>query len=96
MPIYFEGKNIAENAVKTNFQDKGILIKPSFIYGGNSFSLNPPRVTESYGALVERLLSSPPLRFLASVSPPIIKVALVPPISGCLSQLSKIVFSSIK
>lgn len=81
LPAYFEGKAAAEASVKSNFGANGILIKPSFIYGGESFTVSPPRVPGGYGSFIDALLSSPPLRFLANVSPPIIKVALVPPVS---------------
>lgn len=81
LPAYFEGKSAAEKAVTSTFGGNGVLIKPSFIYGGDAFLLAPPRVPGGYGALVETVLSSSPFRALAAVSPPIVKVALVPPVS---------------
>jgi len=56
------------------------LVKPTFIYGGASFGLLPPRVSYDYGAGVEELLSLPPFRLLADATPGLIKVALRPPV----------------
>ena len=81
-PTYFQGKQDATNAILNDFgKDKSYFIKPSFIYGGNVFTLNPPRVAEFYGKFIDSLLSSPPIRAITSISPPLIKVALVPPVS---------------
>ena len=81
LPAYFEGKAAAEASVKSNFGTSGYLIKPSFIYGGDAFTVSPPRVPAGYGSFIDAVLSSPPIRLLASVSPPILKVALVNPVS---------------
>lgn len=81
LPGYFAGKAKAEAEVQKVFGDGGVVIKPTFIYGGDSFSLNPPRVTAAYGSLIDSILSSGLLRAIASVSPPLLKVALVPPVS---------------
>ena len=51
------------------------------IYGGGSFELNPPRVTTSYGQLLEGLLASSPMRVVDRLlSPGILKIVLEPPI----------------
>lgn len=34
------------------------MIAPSFIYGGNSFELSPPRVPAGYGGFIENTLGS--------------------------------------
>jgi uncharacterized protein YbjT (DUF2867 family) len=81
LPSYFESKAIAEDAVKSAFPSSYTLVKPSFIYGGDEFILNPPRVASFYGSIVDSVLSSGPFRALASVSPALIKVAIVPPVS---------------
>lgn len=77
---YMEGKAFSENAIKSNFPDSYTIVAPTFIYGGDSFGINPPRVADGYGRLVEGLLSSPPFRAAASVSPGFIGVALEPPV----------------
>ncbi|KAG8462810.1 hypothetical protein KFE25_001583 [Diacronema lutheri] len=79
---YFRGKADAEAAVLAQFPpDRSLLIKPTFIYGGESFSLSPPRVSSAYGALVDGALSAPPSRALASVAPGAVRLALLPPVS---------------
>lgn len=80
---YFEGKIIAEkSAIDALGGDakKVCLVKPTFIYGGAEFGLLPPRVNYEYGSGVEELLFLPPFKFLADVTPGLIKVALRPPV----------------
>lgn len=77
---YMEGKRSSEDSIKTNFAGGYTLVEPTFIYGGDKFALNPPRVADGYGRLVEGLLSSAPFRAAAGVSPGIIGVALEPPV----------------
>lgn len=82
---YFDGKKIAEQAALDAVDGNNgrlCLIKPSFIYGGDSFGLLPPRVTTEYGSFIEELLSLPPIKALADVTPGLIKVALRPPSSA--------------
>ena len=76
------GKEEATNSILSQFgSGSSYFIKPSFIYGGDVFTLNPPRVANFYGQFIDSLLSSMPVRAVASISPPILKVALVPPVS---------------
>jgi uncharacterized protein YbjT (DUF2867 family) len=77
---YMDGKAFSEDAIKTNFSTGYTIIAPTFIYGGDKFAVNPPRVADGYGRLVESVLSSGPFRFAASISPGIIGVALEPPV----------------
>jgi len=77
---YMEGKAFSEDAIKNNFVNGYTIIAPTFIYGGDKFGVNPPRVADGYGNLVEGLLSSGPFRAAASISPGFIGVALEPPI----------------
>lgn len=76
---YMRGKAFSNTQVLKN---GGSLIQPTFIYGGDKFGVNPPRVTSDYGKLIESLLSSSPIRGLANVTPGLIKVALEPPVSA--------------
>lgn len=78
---YFIGKKRAEEAILQCFPSTGIIIKPTFIYGGDSFGLTPPRVSDGYGAGIDALLSSGLVRGVAGISPGLIKVALSPPVS---------------
>lgn len=77
---YMTGKKFSEDTIKSNFEGGYTLIEPTFIYGGDKFAINPPRVADGYGKLVEGLLSSGPFRAAASISPGIIGVALEPPV----------------
>lgn len=80
---YMAGKVASENTISENFsKDDNVfcIIQPTFIYGGDEFNLNPPRVTKSYGSLIEGLLSLGIFRFLASNLPGLIGVAFRPPI----------------
>lgn len=71
---YFDGKSRAEEAIAKSFPSTGVLIKPTFIYGGDSFGLAPPRVSDGYGGSIDALLSSGPIRAIAGISPGLIKV----------------------
>ena len=80
---YMKGKASSEDSIKKAFDSSGYtIIQPTFIYGGSLFAINPPRVNEQYGSLVEGLLSSGPFRTLANVTPGLVSVALQPPISA--------------
>eukprot|EP00521_Asterionellopsis_glacialis_P010895 CAMPEP_0195305586 /NCGR_PEP_ID=MMETSP0707-20130614/36550_1 /TAXON_ID=33640 /ORGANISM="Asterionellopsis glacialis, Strain CCMP134" /LENGTH=320 /DNA_ID=CAMNT_0040369743 /DNA_START=124 /DNA_END=1086 /DNA_ORIENTATION=+ len=81
---YFQGKAKAEAAALDavdNDSTKACIVRPSFIYGGDSFGLLPPRVNYEYGSGVEELLSFGLFKALADVTPGLIKVALRPPSS---------------
>lgn len=79
---YMRGKSASREAVLANFGDDGsTLIEPTFIYGGGSFEISPPRVASFYGKFIEGLLSSSPLRTLTGIAPAgILKIALEPPV----------------
>lgn len=79
---YFDGKADAETAILDHFgADASTFVRPSFIYGGDSFGLFPPRVTSAYGSGVEELLSNGVITKVADALPGLIKVALRPPVS---------------
>lgn len=71
---YFDGKKRAEEAIAASFPSTGVLIKPTFIYGGDSFGLTPPRVSDGYGSGIDALLSSGAIRAVAGISPGLLKV----------------------
>ena len=77
---YFEGKEQAEAAVSAAFPDAHAIVRPSFIFGGDAFNLNPPRVPTGYGSGVARLLASGPVRAVAKAMPGLIKLTLEPPV----------------
>lgn len=78
---YMEGKKFTEDTIRKSNFDSYTIIAPTFIYGGDKFAINPPRVAEGYGKLVESVLSSGPFRYAAAISPGIIRVALEPPLN---------------
>jgi uncharacterized protein YbjT (DUF2867 family) len=79
---YFLGKQDAETEILGKFgASNSLIIKPTFIYGGNAFGLSPPRVNGAYGGLVDVALSSGPIRALAGISPGPLKLVLEPPVS---------------
>lgn len=79
---YMEGKEFSESTIESNFSKLAYtLIKPTFIFGGDEFKVNPPRVASGYGKLVEGLLSLGPFRFAADVFPGFIGIALEPPVN---------------
>jgi uncharacterized protein YbjT (DUF2867 family) len=79
---YMKGKTFSQSAIAASFPTGATIIGPTFIYGGDSFNLNPPRVASFYGEFIEGLLSSGPVRGITSIAPEgIIKIALEPPVS---------------
>lgn len=78
---YMAGKRFSRQAVLDQFGDNAVFIEPTFIYGGGSFELNPPRVASFYGRFIEGLLASGPIRGIERIlSPGIVKIALEPPV----------------
>ena len=79
---YMAGKTFSEESIASYFRDSYTFIEPTFIYGGDEFALNPPRVASFYGKFIEGVLSSGPVRALTNVAPEgIIKIALEAPVS---------------
>ncbi len=80
---YIQGKEFAKQSVQSIFGESGVIIEPTFVHGGDSFGVNPPRVAGFYGEFIEGLLSSSPVRAIEGALPRgnIIQVALEPPIS---------------
>uniref|UniRef100_A0A7S3LFR6 NAD(P)-binding domain-containing protein n=1 Tax=Amphora coffeiformis TaxID=265554 RepID=A0A7S3LFR6_9STRA len=82
---YMQGKAFSEASIQDEFGSSAsyTLIEPTFIYGGDKFALNPPRVASGYGQLIETLLSSAPFRAATNIAPEgFIKIALEPPVSA--------------
>ena len=82
---YMAGKAFSEESIQSYFgNSKDVsytLIEPTFIYGGDKFGVNPPRVASGYGKIVESLLSSALVRATAGIAPEgFIKIALEPPV----------------
>mmetsp|Transcript_47057 Transcript_47057/g.75334 ORF Transcript_47057/g.75334 Transcript_47057/m.75334 type:complete len:303 (+) Transcript_47057:138-1046(+) len=82
MKGYFAGKVQAEAALAENYDASDYLVvKPSFVYGGDEFSLAPPRVTKTYGDILVKILGSSLVKAIASRSPGPIKLTLAEPVS---------------
>ena len=82
MKGYFAGKVLAEEALAENFDaSQYLVVKPSFIYGGDEFSVNPPRVTQAYGDILVKLLGSELVKSVAEKTPGPIKLTLAEPVS---------------
>lgn len=80
--FYFAAKGDAEKAVADAVGEaNAYFVKPSFIYGGDSFGLFPPRVASGYGSAIEELLSGGVFTTLADVLPGLLGVAFRPPVS---------------
>ena len=82
MTGYFEGKKIAESAVASAFAETdALVVKPSFVYGGDAFSANPPRVTQQYGEVLTKLLGSEFVKGIADKMPGAIALTLAEPVA---------------
>ena len=82
MAGYFAGKKMTEEAVANAFEDSNVcLVKPSFIFGGDAFSVNPPRVTQQYGDVLVKILGSGFVKSVAQRSPGPIALTLAEPVS---------------
>lgn len=82
MKGYFEGKTMAEECLAKNYEEEDyFIVKPSFIYGGEEFSLTPPRVTKTYGDLLSKVLGSGPVKAIAAKAPGPIALTLAEPVS---------------
>ena len=60
---YAKGKEESERLIERTFGQKAFIIKPTFIYGGNEFGLNPPRLPVGLGEIVEALLGLYPVQY---------------------------------
>mmetsp|Transcript_6032 Transcript_6032/g.9148 ORF Transcript_6032/g.9148 Transcript_6032/m.9148 type:complete len:550 (-) Transcript_6032:363-2012(-) len=85
---YMEGKEQSERIIRECFgrsdnDDKYsyCIIRPTFIYGGNDFGLNPPRITSSLGSAVEELLGNYAVQSISDELPDLLSLALDPPVS---------------
>jgi len=79
---YFDGKKTADVAVTESFGEKNsLIVKPSFIYGGDTFGITPPRVTKQYGDILVKVLGSRLVKSIAAKMPGPIKLTLAEPIS---------------
>lgn len=78
---YAQGKEESEQVIQACFPDTYTLVAPTLIHGGEDFSLNPPRIPDSVGGLVESLLGLYPVQSASEALPGVLGLALQAPIS---------------
>ena len=79
---YAAGKEEAEAKIRETFGPSDYcIVQPTFIYGGEDFGLNPPRVASSVGQIADEFLGLYPIQALADALPAVLGVALSPPVS---------------
>ena len=87
---YARGKEESEqliqqiNMMDSSTDDRRLqccIIRPSFIYGGEEFGWNPPRLPTQLGEIIEALLGLYPVQALSEFLPDILGVALEAPVN---------------
>jgi len=78
---YASGKDEAESSLRKCFGSRGCIIKPSFIYGGDDISLQPPRLPSNLGGLASEILGLYPIQSLADELPDALALPLAVPVS---------------
>ena len=78
---YASGKKAAEDVIRREFPHSYTVIQPTFIYGGEAFSLNPPRVPSNIGQVAEDVLGLYPVQAASQALPGILGVATAAPVS---------------
>ena len=78
---YATGKNAAEDVIRREFPNAYTVIQPTFIYGGDEFKVNPPRVPSNIGQVAEDVLGLYPLQAASNALPGILGVATSAPVS---------------
>ena len=79
---YAAGKEQAEAKIRETFGPSDYcIVQPTFIYGGDSFGMNPPRIASSVGQIADELLGLYPVQAIADALPGVLGVALSPPVS---------------
>ena len=78
---YAAGKAEAEDVIRREFPDSYTILQPTFIYGGDAFQLNPPRIPATVGQVAEDILGLYPLQAASNALPGILGVATAAPVS---------------
>ena len=79
---YAAGKEEAESKIREIFGPSDYcIIQPTFIYGGDDFGLNPPRIASPLGQVAEEILGLYPIQAIADALPGPLGVAVSPPVS---------------
>ena len=78
---YTKGKVQAEETIAAYFPDRHIIIQPSLIHGGDTFSTTPPRIPSKVGQVAEDVLGLYPFQAASEALPGVLGVALQAPLS---------------
>ena len=78
---YAAGKEQAEELIRREFPQEHYIIQPNFIYGGDDFSLSPPRVPSQLGQVAEDILGLYPLQAASRALPGVLGLVLGAPVS---------------
>ena len=79
---YAKGKEQAEHVIQQQFPGRQTcIIQPTFIYGGNEFSFNPPRIPDSVGQVAEDVLGLYPIQAVSGALPGLLGVVTAAPVS---------------
>ena len=82
---YARGKDESEKSIQqimdTDDRLHCCIIRPTFIYGGDEFGWNPPRLPTKFGEIIEALLGLYPVQALSEFLPDILGVALEAPVN---------------
>lgn len=78
---YAKGKAESETTIKAQFPGAYTIVEPNFIYGGDDFSLTPPRVPQKLGSIAEDILGLYPIQAISEKLPGMLGVAAGAPVS---------------
>lgn len=78
---YAKGKEQAETDIRNAFPTGHCIIQPTFIYGGDDVSLQPPRVPSTVGQVAEDILGLYPMQALSNALPGPLGMLLGAPVS---------------
>jgi len=82
---YARGKEESEQLIQEEMGNSGSLncciVRPTFIYGGDKFGWNPPRLPAKFGEIIEAFFGLYPVQALSEVLPDILGVAFEAPVN---------------
>jgi hypothetical protein len=78
---YAKGKETSEQIIKDCFPESYTIVQPSFMHGGEEFTMTPPRLPAKYGQVAEDLLGLYPFQSASESLPGLFGLLLMAPIS---------------
>lgn len=76
-----ESERLLQHTFSRNNEKKYYILKPTFIYGGDDFGLNPPRLPSGIGQILEAFLGLYPIQATSEFLPDILGVTLEAPVN---------------